>query len=46
MNIICWTYADAQYEAARQRRIYKGTDWRVRIHEPLFDGDSWRVVVS
>ncbi len=46
MTITCLNYADAKYQAARQRRIYKDTDWRVRIQAPLFEGDSWRVVVG
>jgi len=46
VSITCLNYTDAKYQAARLRRIYKGTDWRVKIQSPLFDGDSWRVTVS
>lgn len=46
MNIICRNHHDAKCQAARLRRIYKDTDWRVKIRAPLYDGDSWRVVVS
>lgn len=46
MTIIFLTAIEARQQATRLRRIHAGTDWRVRIQKPLFDGDSWRVVVS
>lgn len=46
MNMTYLTRGGAEGAAQLLRALYKGTDWRVRIHEPLFDGDSWRVVVS
>ncbi len=40
------TYAEAKALAAELRATFKGCDWVVTIHAPLFDGDLYRVVVG
>lgn len=46
MNMTYLTRAGAESAAQSLRALHKGTDWRVDIHEPLFEGDCWLVVVS
>lgn len=40
------TYAEAKAIADSLRATFKGCDWVVTIHAPLFDGDLYRVVVG
>jgi len=46
MNIKCNNQVEADALAKELRGHYRGTDWVVAVHRPLFDGDDWRVVVS
>ena len=39
------TRSEAEALAAEIRAAFRGTDWRVRIARPLFDGDDFRVEV-
>ena len=40
------TYAEAKEIADNLRATFKGCDWVVTIHAPLFPGDMYRVVVG
>lgn len=40
------TYAEAKEIADSLRAAFKGCDWVVTIHAPLFDGDLYRIVVA
>jgi hypothetical protein len=46
MTFIASTELEARALAAELRAIHAGTDWRVRIERPLFDGDHFRIVVG
>lgn len=46
MTTTAKTAAEAREIAAGLRRDYAGTDWTVTIHAPLFEGDTYRVVVG
>lgn len=46
MSIQVDTYEEAKVLAAKLRGLYKGTDWRVTIAAPLFNGDKYRVNVG
>ena len=40
------TFAEAQEIEIELRGINRGTDWRVRVVAPLFEGDLWHIVVE
>jgi hypothetical protein len=46
MEMTASTYAEAKAIADSLRATFKGCDWVVTIHAPLFDGDLYRVVVG
>lgn len=46
MTYLAKTAAEADATARRLRLTFAGTDWTITILRPLFDGDSYRVVVG
>tara|TARA_R110000868_G_C10867899_1_gene762037 strand:+ start:1271 stop:1513 length:243 start_codon:yes stop_codon:yes gene_type:complete len=46
MEMTAATYAEAKAIADSLRATFKGCDWVVTIHAPLFNGDLYRVVVA
>ncbi|HEY1034977.1 MAG TPA: hypothetical protein VGE09_08350 [Pseudoxanthomonas sp.] len=46
MTCLAKTLAEAERTAALLRFTFAGTDWTITIHQPLFSGDSYRVVVA
>lgn len=46
MTTTAKTAAEAREIAGRLRVTFAGTDWVVTIERPLFEGDTYRVVVG
>lgn len=40
------TFAEAQEIEIELRGIHRGTDWKVSVVAPLFEGDLWRITVE